>query len=69
MNYADWQVATPDYFSAMHIPLEAGRLFSSADNEKSEMVAVINRTMAREFWPEGGAVGKRIKIDGAYGTR
>ncbi len=36
------------------------------DNEKGELVAVINHTMAREFWPEGGAVGKRIKIDGAW---
>jgi putative ABC transport system permease protein len=66
MNYADWQVATPGYFSVMHIPLEAGRLFNSADNEGGEMVAVINRTMAREFWPEGGAIGKRIKIDHAW---
>jgi putative ABC transport system permease protein len=63
MNYADYEIATPEYFSVMHIPLEAGRMFSSADNERSALVTVINRTMAREFWPEGGAVGKRIKID------
>jgi predicted permease len=63
MNYADWQVATPDYFSVMKIPLEAGRLFSEADNERGEMVAIVNRTMAEEFWPEGSAIGKRIKID------
>ncbi len=66
MNYADYEIATPEYFSAMHIPLEAGRIFNLADNERSELVTVINRTMAREFWPEGGAIGKRINIDNAW---
>jgi putative ABC transport system permease protein len=63
MNYADYQIVTPEYFSVMHIPLEGGRLFNTGDNEKSEPVTLINQTMARQFWPEGGAVGKRIKIN------
>ena len=63
MNYADWQVTTPEYFSIMHIPLEAGRLYNSADNEGSQRVALVNDTMARGYWPEGDALGKRIKIN------
>lgn len=66
MNYADYQIVTPDYFSVMRIPLEGGRWLSSADSEKGELVVVINATMAREFWPQGGAIGKRIRIDGAW---
>jgi putative ABC transport system permease protein len=66
MNYADYQIVTPEYFSVMHMPLEAGRPFSSADSEKGELVVIINSTMAWEFWPEGGAVGKRIKIGGVW---
>ncbi len=66
MNYADYQVATPGYFSAMHIPLEAGRLFDRTDSEKSPLVVVIDHTMAREFWPEGGALGRRVKIGGEW---
>ena len=53
MNYADYEIATPKYFSVMRLPLQEGRLFSSAENTKSELVVIINRTMAREFWPRG----------------
>jgi predicted permease len=60
MNYADWQVATSEYFAVMHIPLEEGRLFSSADDEKGEMVAVVNRTMAAQNFPGETPVGKHI---------
>jgi putative ABC transport system permease protein len=66
MNYADYQIVTPEYFSVIHMPLKAGRSFSSVDSEKGELVVIINSTMAKEFWPEGGAIGKRIKIDGAW---
>jgi putative ABC transport system permease protein len=66
MNYADYQIVTPEYFSTLRMPMEAGRPFSSSDNEKSERVVIVNHTMAREFWPEGGAVGKRIKIGGEW---
>jgi len=51
----------PDYFGAMGIPLLQGRSFSWLDTEDSNRVVVINQTMARRFWPDRDAVGKRIK--------
>jgi predicted permease len=62
MNYTDFQIATPEYFSAMRIPLVSGRLFGAGDGERQPAVVVINQTMARRFWPGGDAIGKRIRL-------
>jgi predicted permease len=50
------------YFGVMGIPLRAGRAINTGDNAASLPVAVINETMARQFWPDGDAIGKRFKI-------
>jgi len=51
---------TPGYFDAMKIPLEAGRLFTSADDDRHPLVAVINELMARQLFPGESAVGRVI---------
>jgi putative ABC transport system permease protein len=51
---------TPGYFDAMRIPLEAGRLFTSADDDRHPLVAVINELMAHDLFPGESAVGKVI---------
>jgi len=62
VNYdANHRQISPDYFKAIGIPLEQGRFFNEGDNEKSSPVAIINRAMAREFWPGENAIGKRFK--------
>jgi putative ABC transport system permease protein len=58
---ANHRQISADYFKAIGIALEEGRFFTEADNEKSSPVAIINRTMAREFWPGENAIGKRFK--------
>lgn len=55
------QIST-DYFKAMGIPLQQGRTFNDGDNEQSIYVAIINETMARQYWPGENPVGKRIKL-------
>lgn len=57
-------VVSPDYFRAMGIPLLSGRDFSEQDVEKSPLVVVVSRTLARRYWPEEDAIGKRIKLSG-----
>jgi putative ABC transport system permease protein len=52
---------TPDYFRVMEVPLERGRFFDSRDTATSEPVVIINATMARMFWPNDDAIGRRIK--------
>jgi putative ABC transport system permease protein len=52
---------TPNYFRTMRIPLLGGRDFAETDTKEEPLVAVINETMARRFWPHQDAVGKRFK--------
>ncbi len=61
MPTANFRSVIPDYFRVMGIPLLKGREFSSADHERAPMVAVINETMARRYWPDGNPIGQRIK--------
>jgi len=50
------------YLQAMSIPLRQGRYFTAQDNEQSIPVVIVNETMAREYWPNGDAVGRRFKL-------
>jgi predicted permease len=54
----------PGYFEAMGIALARGRDFAPADHPDSPRVVVINETMAKQFWPEQDAIGKRFKFFG-----
>ena len=56
------QVST-DYFKTMGISLQRGRSFNDSDNEQSMKVAVINETMARQYWPGEDPLGKRFTMD------
>ena len=51
------------YFSAMGIPLVAGRAPADSDTALSPPVIVINQTLARRFWPGASAIGGRLAID------
>jgi putative ABC transport system permease protein len=60
--YNAW--VSEDYFRAMGIPLLEGRAFGAADRPGAPPAIIINQTMARRFWPGGGAIGRRIKWGG-----
>ena len=62
---ADLEIASPDYFRALRIPLVAGRTYSDADDANAARVAVISRSMAGRFWPKGDELGQRIKFGAA----
>lgn len=51
-------IATPDYFATLGIPLNHGRVFSEFDNASGSRVAVINETMSRRIWPGEDPIGK-----------
>jgi predicted permease len=55
------QVST-GYMEAMGVELRQGRFFNDHDDAQSQPVAIINETMARQFWPGENALGKRLKI-------
>jgi putative ABC transport system permease protein len=54
------EIVSPDYFAAMQVPLLAGRGFTERDRAGAPRVAIINREMARRFWPGEDPVGKKI---------
>ena len=55
----DW--ISPGYFSALGIPLIAGREFTQADGAASEKVAIVNQSMARRFFPNQDPIGRTFK--------
>jgi putative ABC transport system permease protein len=57
---AEFRTVSLGYFSSVGIPLRAGRFFNEDDFKQQN--AVINETMARRFWPQGNALGKRINL-------
>ena len=55
------QVSASDgYFEAMGAKLIAGRFFTSDDIEGKPRVLIIDERLARRFWPNGDALGKRM---------
>ena len=54
-------IVSENYFRLLGIPLQEGRLFTEQDAEGKPAVAIINRNMARHFWPSENAIGKRFK--------
>jgi putative ABC transport system permease protein len=59
---ADIRSADTGYFRTMGIPLLAGREFTGSDNGTGEHVILINETMARQYWPDGNAIGQRVTM-------
>ncbi|MCI0488402.1 MAG: ABC transporter permease [Blastocatellia bacterium] len=58
------QSVSPGLFQALGIPLLEGRDFEETDNADSLPVAIIDEPLARRYWPEGDAIGKRIETTG-----
>jgi predicted permease len=61
---ADERVVGWRYFEAMGIPLRSGRFFNEQDTATNQPVVMIDEHMARQFWPNEGPVGKRIRRGG-----
>jgi putative ABC transport system permease protein len=51
---------TSDYFSVMKIPMIEGRNFNDRDVKGGTGAVIINRTLARRYWPDESPIGKRI---------
>jgi putative ABC transport system permease protein len=45
----------------MNIPLVKGRLFRATDDSRGELVAIINRTIAKQYWPNEDPIDRRVR--------
>jgi putative ABC transport system permease protein len=54
--------ATPGWFAAMGIPLLRGRLIERSDDDKAPRVLVVNEAFTKQYFPNGDAIGKRIRL-------
>lgn len=55
------QQASPGFFSTLGIPLVTGRAFNEQDIDGAMAVVIISDSMAKRYWPDQDALGRRIK--------
>jgi putative ABC transport system permease protein len=68
-NPQAWQsvegdAVSQDYFATLRIPLLSGRDFRPEDSQDTSPVVIVNRTMARTFWPHEDPIGRQLLIKG-----
>jgi predicted permease len=59
---AGLRAVTPGYFETIGVPLRAGRTLTAQDREGTPHVAVINESMARQFFPGHDPLGQHIQL-------
>jgi putative ABC transport system permease protein len=57
------QQVSSQYFSALHVALLQGRLWTESEALRGAPLAVINATMARRDWPKSNAIGQMVHLD------
>jgi predicted permease len=66
---ADIAVVDANYFRTMEVPLMTGRNFNSADTYKTQGVAVIDQTLAQQYWPGKDPLGSQLKFGFGRGVQ
>ncbi len=59
--FYQWTKVSRGYFDALGIPLRRGRDFTSQDREGSPAVAIVNQTMADQYWPGKDPIGQQVE--------
>jgi predicted permease len=54
---------TPQYFSAMTIPLVAGRFFTNDDTSRTDELAIVNQAFAKKYLANRNPIGARVNTD------
>jgi putative ABC transport system permease protein len=53
---------SPEYFSLLKIPIAEGRVWDHTETMRGALLAVVNQTMAKQYWPNGNAIGQQLRI-------
>jgi putative ABC transport system permease protein len=59
---AFFNFVSPGYFGTVRTPLLAGRNINDGDTKTAPLIAVVNETLARRFFPNGEALGKYFRV-------
>ena len=54
--------ALTGYFRVLRIPLIEGRDFTAGDQANAPLVAVVNQSMARRYWPGRSPLGAQLRL-------
>ena len=59
---ANMPTISPEFFDVFKIPILRGRKFTARDLAGAPPVAIVNQSMAHQFWPNGDAIGARVSL-------
>ncbi len=59
--HGDIAFVSPSFFAALRIPIREGRVFTEQDRADTQAVALVDETLAKQYWPGESAVGKHIR--------
>jgi putative ABC transport system permease protein len=57
----EYRVVTPGFIRVLGQPLVAGRDFTAYDDARADGVAIVNESLVRRYWPQGDAIGRRLR--------
>jgi putative ABC transport system permease protein len=57
---AMWRTISPGFFSALGVPLIAGRDFNSLDDQNQEPVVIVSETLAQRMFPGQDAINRHV---------
>jgi putative ABC transport system permease protein len=59
---ADIRVISPEFFSALRIPIVSGRALLPSDRSTSPQVVLVSQSFARTFYPDENPIGKHVTV-------
>jgi putative ABC transport system permease protein len=62
LPHAGYAEISPSYFQTMKIPLKRGRFLDDRDTASTAWAVVINETLAKQYFPNGDAIGQQVLI-------
>lgn len=58
-----YQFVSPEYFGILDVDLVRGRGFAQSERHPNAAVAVVSESVARELWPDAGALGRELRVE------
>jgi predicted permease len=56
------QMVSPAYFRTLRVSLREGREFTEGDSAEEPLVAMVNETLVRRYWPRDNPIGKHLLL-------